>query len=48
MSKRKERNKEQTILIQLGEDYQSNLLQLEQKIEMRKAIIYNALKVLTL
>jgi Family of unknown function (DUF6090) len=43
---RKERNKEQSILIQLRDDYQSNLLQLEQKIEMRKAIIYNALKVL--
>jgi len=45
---RKERIKEQAILIQLRDDYKSNLLQLEQKIEMRKSIIYNALKVLNI
>lgn len=43
---RKERIKEQTILIQLKEDYQSNLAQLEQKIEMRKSIMLYANKIL--
>jgi hypothetical protein len=45
---RKEKIKEQTILIQLREDYQSNLLQLEEKIEMRNIVISNALKILNI
>jgi hypothetical protein len=43
---RKEKIKEQTLLIQLREDYQSNLLQLEEKIEMRNIVMSNALKIL--
>ena len=43
---RKEKIKEQNLLIQLKEDYQSNLLQLEAKIEMRNIVIFNALKIL--
>jgi len=43
---RKERIKEQMILNQLKEDYQSNLLQLEQKMKMRETVIHSAGQVL--
>ena len=45
---RKEKIKEQNLLIQLKEDYQSNLLQLEEKIEMRNIIIFSSLKILNI
>tara|TARA_B110000046_G_C13009850_1_gene406171 strand:- start:1604 stop:2359 length:756 start_codon:yes stop_codon:yes gene_type:complete len=45
---RNEKIKEQTLLIQLREDYQSNLLQLDGKIEMRNIVIFNALKILNI
>jgi hypothetical protein len=43
---RKDRDFEQAILLHLREDYQSNLLQLEQKNKMRETIIYNGFKIL--
>ncbi|SDB31810.1 hypothetical protein SAMN03097699_0677 [Flavobacteriaceae bacterium MAR_2010_188] len=43
---RKEIEQEQTILKQLKTDYQSNLLQLENKIEMRRKLIAESLTVL--
>ena len=45
---RKEKIKEQNLLIQLKEDYQSNLLQLEEKIKMRNIIIFSSLKILNI
>lgn len=43
---RKDRKAEQAVLIQLKEDFQTNLLQLEQKIEMRNKMIESSLKIL--
>jgi hypothetical protein len=43
---RKEREVEQTVLEQLKEDYLSNLAQLEQKMEIRNALINAALSIL--
>jgi hypothetical protein len=43
---RKEQIKEQTILLQLKDDYQSNLLQLEEKMGMRKVIVHKATQIL--
>ena len=42
---RRDRIKEQVILKQLKEDYQANLKQLKQKIDMRKTIIKSALNI---
>lgn len=44
--KRKERNEEQKILIQLQEEYQNNLQQLDEKIQIRKLLIINSTKIL--
>ncbi|MGB5378859.1 DUF6090 family protein [Muriicola sp.] len=41
---RKDRIKEQIVLIQLQEDYQANLMQLEEKMTTRDRIIHSALK----
>lgn len=43
---RQEREVEQTVLRQLKEDYQSNLEQLNQKVQIRNALIASALKIL--
>jgi hypothetical protein len=43
---RKDRGKEQVILKQLKEDYQTNLVQLKQKMEMRNEIVSSALEIL--
>jgi hypothetical protein len=43
---RKDRVKEQVLLLQLQEDYQANLLQLEEKMTTRDRIISSALKLL--
>jgi hypothetical protein len=43
---RQEREIEQTVLIQLEKDYQSNLDQLRQKVEIRNSLIAAALKIL--
>jgi hypothetical protein len=45
---RKDRIREQIILGQLMEDYEANLLQLEQKIELRNSILKSAFKVLNI
>lgn len=42
---RKDKIKEQVILKQLKEDYQVNLIQLEQKMQMRDVIVKSALKI---
>ena len=42
---RKDRNKEQIILKQLKEDYEANLEQLEQKMEMRNIIVNSAFNI---
>lgn len=44
--KRNERNQEQKILLQLKNEYQQNLQQLEQKIELRNFILNNCVKIL--
>ena len=44
---RKDRIEEQKILIQLKEEYQDNLQQLDQKIEIRNLLIGNSNKILT-
>lgn len=43
---RQEREVEQTVLNQLREDYKSNLEQLNQKVQIRNALITSALKIL--
>lgn len=43
---RKEREIEQTVLLQLQEDFRSNLAQLNQKIQMRREIIKSSLYIL--
>ncbi len=43
---RKDRIKEQVVLKQLQEDYQANLMQLEEKMTTRDKIIYSAIKLL--
>jgi len=43
---RKEREIEQTVLLQLQEDFRSNLAQLNRKIQIRKAIIESSLYIL--
>lgn len=45
---RKERKEEQKILIQLKEEYQGNLEQLDEKIDIRNLLIRNSSKILTL
>jgi GTP-sensing pleiotropic transcriptional regulator CodY len=44
--RRKDRIKEQVVLKQLQEDYQANLMQLEEKMTTRDRIIYSAMKLL--
>jgi hypothetical protein len=43
---RKDRIKEQVVLKQLQEDYQANLIQLEEKMTTRDRVIYSAIKLL--
>ena len=45
---RKDRIEEQKILIQLKEEYQDNLQQLDQKIEIRNLLIGNSNKILNI
>jgi hypothetical protein len=43
---RKDRKKEQVVLKQLQEDYQANLIQLDEKMKTRAMIVYSAMKLL--